>query len=1050
MALSQDQINFIVSVSTSTAQKELNKFGEYINDLTELNKEYRKEIKSANSELKSLDSQMTKCAKTAGENSQQYSQLKEQYTACARKIADYTATIKNNEESISGLKQSSRDMLMTMDNSQLTMAQLTNKSKILQAQLKNTAYEADPKQYAALQKQLTSVGTAMQGAKIKGQGLGGIFTAMPGPVGVAAKSIQGFGQGFAALFSAGPLGIAVAVITAVVAAFKFLKNAINSNEEATNKFSQIAAPFKVLWEALTKVIGKAFEVVADGILWLEKLGAAIISIIPGLGKVNKANQEAIDLEKRKQNVLKDERSNIVSTAKTEKEVSELRAKYADKEHTTASERLALMQQAGDLEKKQLAINLKIAKEKLAIAKIDAQRAGNSKESLDKIAQLEADVLNAEKDYNEKDRTLKKDAQQARQDMISEAQEAARKYVENQKNNIEEITKNLEKAHNIRVAAIKTYNADYVSLEASKQLNVIKEDKVYHEQLLKEYESYLKKVRDKQLRSDLKDKIAEEQQKIADDQRTIDETKIQGIQEKNKEYLDIIQTTYDNQKAKMQSQLNSSQISQEDYDAAMILLDQKMADDRLNIAANLATELQKVEVKNSDVKVKAVKEANAAMIKADNEAELARTAVIKSHSDAVKAALEAEQEFILNNKKMTVQEEQEIELKSLEAVYKEKKAQMEKEHLDTTALTQAYDSAINSIHLKYDQEHFATRQALGLTSMAEEYKQQETQLTELHNQGKLSEEEYQESMLDLKVSKIKAYFDMFAQLASSAVQSMQEAEIAQVDAKYDVLLKAAEGNTEQTEKLEKEKEKEKLKIQKKYADVNFAIKASQIIADTAVSIMKVAGQAGMYAGPIQAMMAVMGAAQLAIALAERNKIKNMQISDSGSSSSSTALNRVVTGAEEGGYVEVERAQDGKHFLAKQRGGDRGYMDSPTLLVGENGKEFVANAATVSNPTIRPLLDIINDAQQRGYSGQLNLSAVKPAAAYAAGGYTSSNFPSSYTQPAQLQYNKNTDIEQKLLSLLEKFDANGLKAFIVLSELQKQQELQAESDKYASKN
>lgn len=1051
MALSQDQINLIISISTSAAQKELNKLGESISSLSNLNKDYRKELKEANSELKSLDKQMSKCAKSVGENSEEYKKLKTEYTSCAQKVADLSSNIKNNENSIDGNKKSINSMVLSMKNSELTIAQLIAKNKMLQNELKNTSYAADPKRYSELQKQITSVGSAMQGAKIKGQGLGGIFTAIPGPVGVAAKSVQGFGQAFSALFKAGPLGVAIGIITAVVAVFKLLKNALNSNEEATNKFAQIAAPFKALWQALTKVIGKAVEVIADGILWLEKMGAAMLSLIPGLGKVNKANQEAIELEKKKQNVLKEERSNIVSTAKTEKEASELRAKYADKEHYTAAERLTFMKQAGELEKKQLAINLKIAKEKLAIAKIDAQRAGNSKEALDKIAQLEADLYNAQKDYDEKDRSIKKEAQQAQQDMAAEAQEAARKYVENQKNQIEEITKNLEKAHNTRIAAIKVYNADYVSLEASKDLNILNEDKRYHELLIKEYEDYLKKVKDRQLRSDFKDKIAEEQQKIADDQRAIDEKKIQEVQEKNKEYLDIIQTTYDNQKAKLQAQLNSSQISQEDYDAAVILLDAQMANDRLNIAANLATELQNVEVTNKDVKITAVKDANAAVIKADNESEIARTVVLKSHSDAVKSALEAESEFILSNKKITVQEEQNIELEALKAVYEAKKAQMEKEHLDTTALTEAYDDAINNIHTKYDQQHFATRQSLGLTSMAEEYQQQAAHLKEMHDSGELSEEEYQKSMLELKVNKIKAYFDMFAQLAASAVQSMQEAEISQVDAKYDVLIKAAEGNTEQTEKLEKEKEKEKLKIQKKYADVNFAIKASQIIADTAVSIMKVAGQAGMYSGPIQAMMAVMGAAQLAIALAERNKIKNMQISDSGSSSSSTALNRVVTGAEEGGYVEVEREQDGKHFMAKQRGSDRGYMNAPALLVGENGKEFVANAATVSNPTIRPILDVINDAQQRGYSGQLNLSAIRPATAYAAGGYTSSASNSSSVQQELLNgNNKAAEVEQKLLAMMQKLDTNGIKAYIVLSELQKQQELQAESDKYASKN
>ena len=74
---------------------------------------------------------------------------------------------------------------------------------------------------------------------------------------------------------------------------------------------------------------------------------------------------------------------------------------------------------------------------------------------------------------------------------------------------------------------------------------------------------------------------------------------------------------------------------------------------------------------------------------------------------------------------------------------------------------------------------------------------------------------------------------------------------QVDAKYDAEIEAAQGNTEEVERLENEKAQRKLDIQKKYADVNFAIKASQIIADTAVSIMKAYADLGPIAGSIAA-------------------------------------------------------------------------------------------------------------------------------------------------------------------------------------------------------
>ena len=73
------------------------------------------------------------------------------------------------------------------------------------------------------------------------------------------------------------------------------------------------------------------------------------------------------------------------------------------------------------------------------------------------------------------------------------------------------------------------------------------------------------------------------------------------------------------------------------------------------------------------------------------------------------------------------------------------------------------------------------------------------------------------------------------------------------------------------KLEVERTNEKLKIQKKYADVNFAMQVAQIISNTAVSIMKAYSEMGPIAGSVAAaLMGVTGAAQLVVANAERQK------------------------------------------------------------------------------------------------------------------------------------------------------------------------------------
>ena len=72
--------------------------------------------------------------------------------------------------------------------------------------------------------------------------------------------------------------------------------------------------------------------------------------------------------------------------------------------------------------------------------------------------------------------------------------------------------------------------------------------------------------------------------------------------------------------------------------------------------------------------------------------------------------------------------------------------------------------------------------------------------------------------------------------------------------------------------------------------------------------------------------------------------------------------------------VIRAQDGRRFRAKVNPRGRGYIDGPELLVGEKGREFVANADAVNNPHIRPVFDIIDQAQRRGTVGRLNMRTI----------------------------------------------------------------------------
>ena len=263
-------------------------------------------------------------------------------------------------------------------------------------------------------------------------------------------------------------------------------------------------------------------------------------------------------------------------------------------------------------------------------------------------------------------------------------------------------------------------------------------------------------------------------------------------------------------------------------------------------------------------------------------------------------------------------------------------------------------------------------------------------------------------------------NMIADAAYSAEEERYNKALGKLQDYYSAQIDAAAGNEDEQQRLREEyadkkaeldyqSEVKKLEIEKKAADAQFAINVATATAQAALAIVQCYAQLGPLGGSIAA--AVVGgitAVQIYAMKKQRDAIKsktieapNLSSSSSGGSLSSTGTAREITppkrtdyvrGYEDGGYTDVIRAQDGRRFRAKVNPRGRGYIDGPELLVGEKGREFVANADAVNNPHIRPVFDIIDQAQRRGTVGRLNMRTIARslggirARGYAAGGYT----------------------------------------------------------------
>lgn len=523
-------------------------------------------------------------------------------------------------------------------------------------------------------------------------------------------------------------------------------------------------------------------------------------------------------------------------------------------------------------------------------------------------------------------------------------------------------------------------------------------------------------------------------------------------------------------------LARKKVSQEKYDLAMQALKTQHTANILAIETSYSEQSQNIGIADG-AKKKALQEKQQANLRAAEQAHFdQQVAVEQAYQDALAKVMEqgeAQQE-------LTLEQQRDQKLEVLKGYYQAALNMAKQNGEDTAQLEKAYKDVQNQIEAEYTAKHNEqlaqqadkekqARQALGFDQQSEYDRQLELLQQALDNQY-ITQQEYEQRVQQLKKESFAKQAEYYTNLFSNAVTSLQNAEMANVDAKYDAEIKAAEGNTALQEKLEKKKANEKLKIQKKYADVNFAMQVAQIISNTAVSIMKAYSELGPIAGSVAAaLMGVTGAAQLAVANAERQKVKRMTLNGSASGTSS-AGSRVASGRESGGRIDVEREQDGKHFNAEYAPGKRGYVDHPTVIVGEGprgrSKEWVASNAALENPTIAPLINLMDAAQRAGQirtfdmskylmamqgralGGSIARQSARISQEIAPGGadFYVRTQESAHRDAGNATSGRNND---ELLELLRELKRDGIRSFVSLSDLDAKQELRNQARKFAKK-
>lgn len=237
--------------------------------------------------------------------------------------------------------------------------------------------------------------------------MGGGAAAMVGPIRTATTAMDVMGKTPVLAI----MGLLAGVLNSVI------KN-LKTSEENTQALTAAMAPLQSIGDAVTKVM----QGLGKGVAWVVEQFGKLTEKVFG---TNKAMQDRADLAAKENALAKQQRETLVENAKAERDIAELRAKASDKATYSASERLAFLQQAGDLEKDIADRSRQQAKAEYEALKLRTSLTQSSKEDLDALAAAEEKWIRADTNYYNAVRTINAGIVKAKREEEKARREAAK-------------------------------------------------------------------------------------------------------------------------------------------------------------------------------------------------------------------------------------------------------------------------------------------------------------------------------------------------------------------------------------------------------------------------------------------------------------------------------------------------------------------------------------------------------------------------------------------------------------------------------------------------
>ena len=990
--LTDDNLRIILDVEAKGVQATLQQIASESFRLADANKQMKDEMKAAEKQMNDAAKTMEKLEKAGKTTSNAYDEAKKTFESAKGEVADYKQKIEQNTKAIADNEKQTKGIIETMKVQDMTMSQLKQRASELQQQLNNTSASLSPEAYKKLQGELTELNERMFVVKKTGKSMLDQFALMNNPIGSAAQSVQGFIQALKALI-ANPAGWA---IMAIVAAFYALKAAIAGSDEASTKFAGVMSALGSVLDSLKRIVTEVvmllinlakmdFSAMKENINTIKELGsnlsgnaraaydAAIaedalndaIARNNDITEVNKARIEELrqivqdstkSLEERKKasdELLKLENENYkmavsnisgqydVWKGKNKNLIDAMKRGNAD-QFAEVEKYMQMVQEGTELtfeQRKELA---------RLVNDITTTLDKGTEEEKAKFRSFFSELSTMQQDYFAGSRRDQKKAAsletEERQNRAQAAKEALEKRLQDEENHLNEEINKLKQARLQGLLTEKDYN---------KQVEQLTVDSLNRKINIKGQE---------------KDKILQLEAQILDAQ-------IKQQSEADKELLEELTKTKDNQLALVESARNTrlAQLQEEESDQKIYALraaeiEAQTAKDREDVIKAFGQTLEQAEFKNNKIRLDAIEKNG------------------KEITDAESKTLNEQANLRKLFAKTTADFERQYNIKTWEQRKEDELLILKKQYDEKLLSEETYQLAVKAIEKKYADEKLKVRQQYSISNLKEQYDAELELLNNTHEKGLLSEEEYQQALLQIKLKYAQEYankVEEFAKIGSDTVKAFSEAETATLDAEYTKRQSALteqynqgiisqEEYNNQKEQLDYEEKKKALDIQKKYADVNFAMQAAEIISSGAVAAINAfKSLAGIpVVGPAlgaaaAALVAVTTALRLKQAKAERDRVKAMTLEAPNGGSSSTPRTgeiRLREGLAEGGYNMSDGGytkQGGKYEVA-------GYLPV-------HGGEYVIASDELKQPVIASMARAI-ETERRKRTGKNAISGL----------------------------------------------------------------------------